>query len=314
MEQFDNKTGKIKKQESETKSLFKRSELNDWLPMWWKIVYFLTAFVGLTIIAYIVTLILFASGEIDLSGQITPFGMALYEFLVYLIAAIIYVIFIFADKRKTYKKIFSLFANKYTYLYALLVLGSLLFVNYFFGIIYHFVPIYETSGNQNSVENVMQGSKALSFFVMVIFAPFIEELGYRVGLCDTIGHKNRWLGIVLSALIFGAIHFDFTTVKNIMFESTSYWDSSLEQYVEYTAEQLSANHQAALNAFYVELLNFPIYFFSGFSLGFIYCWSGNIAATMIGHSALNLISYIEIIVASNATKGNVDIISRLINR
>ncbi len=67
----------------------------------------------------------------------------------------------------------------------------------------YFIPI-EISENQDAINNMFGHSPVLMMIFACIFAPFIEELAFRLGIRNLI--KNNVLYIIVSALSFGFIH------------------------------------------------------------------------------------------------------------
>ena len=144
-----------------------------------------------------------------------------------------------------------------------------------FNLLYSLVPFYGDNENQLLIESSIKNDPVLMFFSVSIFAPFVEEFTYRIGLVDSIGHKRRWLGVLLSSVIFGAIHFDW---------------SSLFSYIIGGAES-GIEPEAILN----ELMNLPVYIGSGVVLGFVYALSGKISSSLFAHALNNTISFVVLL-------------------
>jgi len=278
--------------------IFPRSALNDYIPIWEKIVFFLIGFLGLNLIAAIVSIVIQSipgmlvrteDGEL----QVTSFASALHQFLSYLFLVIVFLLFLFLDKRGTYKRYFASYAHPKSYLYAFIGVVAIFLMQFIFRICYLPLNIEQANNNQTSLESLSNSYPALLFFMTVFFAPFCEELTYRAGLLDAIGHKYkfRWLGIVLSAIFFGFIHFDFSAITN-------YWAVLASS--ESTAEEIAT----AIKSVQIEFLNLPIYILSGFFLGLTYALSGEIAASTTAHMVNNLIGFLMILVQAYASKGD----------
>ena len=256
----------------EERVFFRRSALNDWTPLWEKIAFFCLGFFGLQIIA------LLTSGIILLSGlaESEPVrATSLNQFLAYLLLVLAFGVFIVFDKRKTWKRFLADFKDWKAYLYALAGLAGIYVVNLLFGLMYSGIAFYGDNENQSAIVSCVSNDPVLMFFATVLFAPFVEEITYRIGLVDSIGHKRRWLGVLLSSVIFGAIHFDW---------------ASLLQYLA-LGEESGITRVAVLN----ELLNLPVYICSGLVLGFTYAIPGRISSSMVGHALNNAISFFAIL-------------------
>lgn len=69
-----------------------------------------------------------------------------------------------------------------------------------------------TTANQSEINNLVSGTMRPSLIVLLIFiallGPIAEELIFRGLLMNYFfaNSKNRWLGIILSAVVFGSIH------------------------------------------------------------------------------------------------------------
>lgn len=251
-------------------------------PTWEKIVFFLMGLIGLNVISVIVTSILTNTTFYDPNSEaLTPKGNALNRFLAYGILLGCFLLLICLDKHATYKKIFSDFRSWKPYVYGLCGFFGLILINIIFNAIYTATRpnIYGANDNQQSIESRRNASPALSIMTVVAFAPFCEEMTYRLGLLDAIGKKHRWLGLVISALIFGAIHFDSTPgfLRNL-YKSKG----ERELYEKYRIRRIN------------EWLNLPIYRLSGFILGLTYVSSGKMASSWISHRRLNGLSCIEV--------------------
>lgn len=61
-----------------------------------------------------------------------------------------------------------------------------------------------TSVNQNLIQTYLKTSPILMFFTTAIFAPFYEEVLFRLGFRKVI--KNKYLFIIISGVVFGILH------------------------------------------------------------------------------------------------------------
>ena len=299
MEVYDNDKKNTKHYTDHTvkKEFFPRSELNDWLPLWEKIVFFLLGYIGINIFSFILQRILFATPLAVFKNGLflgfTTLGSVLINFFTYFLLVLSFCLFLFFDRRKTYKKFFSQFKCKSTYLYGLIGFGCILAFQLILGNIYQAtIPFYGSNSNQNGIEEMTKAYPVLLFIMTVFFAPFVEELTYRIGIVDTIGHKYkfRWLGILASALIFGAIH------ANLFSAYINFTDIVSDS--KATAEAI----EQAKIAIYNEWLNLPIYIGSGFLLGLTYAKSGKISASFMAHMGVNMFSMIVTIIQNSLAK------------
>ena len=158
----------------------------------------------------------------------------------------------FINEIKDYKK----------YLYGLawgaITLAAELLVSYLMGLI-----STENNGNQEMIEMLTLNYPTILFIVTVILGPICEELTYRVGLFGLLREKNEILGIVVSSLIFAAVHISFTDTTLI-----------------------------------AELCAFPIYLTISFLLTYTYKRHG-LAASVTAHMFINLASFIRILIYYN---------------
>jgi membrane protease YdiL (CAAX protease family) len=278
------------------RSFFPRSQLNDWLPLWEKILFFLFGYLGLKIISRIMSYIFMSTSLVvfkDGVAYLTTLGSVLLNFLTYLLLCVGFIGILVFDKRKTYKKILEEFKNPTSYLWALigfgLVLGSQTLLSNIFAKCFTF---YGSNNNESSLETMTKYYPVLLIIMTAFFAPFCEELTYRVGLVDVFGHiyKFRWVGLLASAVVFGLIHTDLISTYSKYF--------TLVQNSESTAEAI----QTAKYTIYNEWLNLPIYAISGFCLAFTYAKSGKITSSMLAHMGVNLLSMLTTIISN--TGGN----------
>ena len=295
MEIFNEETNRNEKYNDNTPSqgFFPRSELNDWLPIWEKIVFLLFGFIGMRLITMLVKRIIILTPLVvikDGIATLTTFGSAFLNFLIYLIVMLGFLAFLFFDRRKTYQRLFKDFAKPETYIWAAIGFGLVFASQTILGNLFNLIPWYGTGANQDAVSKITLAQPLLMIITTVIFAPFVEELTYRIGIVDTVGHKYkfRWLGIAASALLFGLIRIDIITP----------WMEMTEALAEGVSDISSYRYQI-----YTELLSLLIYVSSGFALAFTYAKSGKIASSMTSHMAVNIVSMISIFVSAAIQNG-----------
>ena len=66
------------------------------------------------------------------------------------------------------------------------------------------------NANEDIAEQMIKQYPVICFFILGFIGPICEELTYRFGLFGLLKKKNRILAYIVSALVFGIIHFDFT--------------------------------------------------------------------------------------------------------
>ncbi len=292
------------KQDSEKRSLFAYSELNETTPTWKKIVLFVVGYLGFQLIATLVSIVITLTPLYDRSTQtLSLLGSTLINFISYLIGAGVIIGICFIGKDNAAKKIFVPFKDKKTYVWGGIGFLMLIAVGILFNLLYSFIPGYKENSNQSSLDTMGRSYPFLVFFMASILAPIVEEITYRAGLCDLLGKKNRWLGIILSSILFGLIHFDFSAVLALLSPKTGYTDS-MGQFVQYTAEQLAKIKETNLNALYVELMNLPNYILCGVVLGFVYCRTGSLSTSIFTHFLNNAYSTLSIIIINSMNNGS----------
>lgn len=121
--------------------------------------------------------------------------------------------------------------------------------------------IYPTQpgGNQTIASQIVKSYPVVAVLILGIVGPICEEFGYRVGLFSFLRRVHPVLAYLGTAVVFGLIHFDFTSPDLIN-----------------------------------ELLLFITYFWAGIVFSCAYD-IGGIAASTTAHIASNLVSIILII-------------------
>lgn len=119
-------------------------------------------------------------------------------------------------------------------------------------------------GNQGQVSSLASMYPVFAFVILGFIGPICEEFAYRVGLFTLLRRVAPWLAYVVSAIVFGLIHFDFTSSDLV-----------------------------------TELLYLPNYIWAGLSFAIIY-EMGGIGASIIAHVINNLFSIAMILMVPNA--------------
>lgn len=195
--------------------------------------------------------------------SLTPFYQSVYQFLIYIILLALLLRFLKKDLVYDFKK-FKLIKNQWLviiavgYLYVLL--GNYLssFISTLLSNAFS-VPVSE-SINQITIVRMLNSNGVVFIVLSAVFiGPVVEELIFRKSIFGLI--KNQNLALVLSALIFGAIHL--------------------------TAEA----------SIVTALINGISYFTMGAIFGYIYLKNNkNIMAPIVVHILINLISVVASII------------------
>ncbi len=114
--------------------------------------------------------------------------------------------------------------------------------------------------NETGINSIVSIYPMLSLLIFGFLGPICEEFTYRVGLFGLLKRGNRILAYVLTAVIFGFIHFDFNCLA-------------------------SNNASLIIN----EFLNLPSYLAAGITLCFIYEKRG-FGGSCVAHILNNVIS------------------------
>ncbi len=187
-----------------------------------EILCFLFGFAGLQVIQILVQIVVMAivsknyaneglTGN-ELQNAVLRFlntgqGLASIFFPAYALLFIGFIIILW----KNLSRFFSRFANKKTYMGVLFVIGI-----YVFEVVYSFLtsPFTkgETNQNQGNVVSINRAYPILSILIFGLIGPFCEECTYRLGLVNLLKRWNTIASYLLSALLFGAIHFNWTNI------------------------------------------------------------------------------------------------------
>lgn len=122
-----------------------------------------------------------------------------------------------------------------------------------------------SNDNQNAVDSLITQMPVLSFFMVVIFAPLVEEITYRLGLTGIFKNKNKIVALIISSVIFGLIHFNFMS------------------------EDMKT-----------ELIALPSYIISGVVLGLAYLNEDSLATSITAHLTNNLIAFLTTFIPAEA--------------
>jgi len=124
------------------------------------------------------------------------------------------------------------------------------------------------NANQEGVVELIKSNAFLGFLSVVILAPIVEELTYRYCIFGATCKKKKWIGYLISSIVFMAMH-------------------SLSSFLSYGfSKQLLT-----------EMLYLPPYLFSGLALCYLYDKTDNLGSSFIAHLLNNLISFLAIVYA-----------------
>ncbi len=125
-------------------------------------------------------------------------------------------------------------------------------------LVYQLIGIAPTdNANESAVVAMMKAYPLMSFVAFVILGPVCEELTYRLGLFSGIRRYSKIAAYAVVILLFGLIHFDFQTTN---------WTN--------------------------ELLNLPYYMSAGAILCYAYD-KEDLSTSMYAHVTNNLVSYLS---------------------
>ncbi len=299
--------------DNKNNGVFKSNQLVETTSFAFKLILFLVGFLGLQAVAFIVSIML---------QKVNDYSYWV-NLVTYIIIFAIFAVLIFTNKNKAGLTFLKEFKDYKVYLYGLASFAIMFLINFIFNLAYSKIPGYGENLNQNGVESFVSNNvlkNFLLFFEIVIFAPFIEEFTYRLGLCGICSGKKRnyIIGIIVSSLVFGLIHFNAFTlyvskvsidaaIKIENAEAISSLCSSLG--ITISGNPLDSQNidliTSKLNTLIMnEWLNLPIYIISGVILNLSYLLSGKLASSFTTHFTNNLFSYITMFIPSQSVVAN----------
>ena len=156
------------------------------------------------------------------------------------------------------------FKNYKAYLFGLAFGAGVIITPIIYNIFVNLFRETTTSANEASLRSFIPTFPSASLFILGIIGPLCEELTYRVGLFNIV-KKYKWVGYLLGTFVFAFMHFNF-----------------------------NATGEAMVN----ELINLPIYAFSGFAFCLAYDKFG-FACSFTAHSINNLYSVAMVLLLNN---------------
>lgn len=242
-----------------------------YLPIWLTITLFVIGFIGLDLVTELISLILIKvhnlSGDAVSEYFMTPRILSSVNLVRYAIIFLVMILILYFNKRLV--PILQGFKRGDVWakaaIYYAVGIGFNIVWNTITNLIQKDVP---PNLNQTLVENVISSEPLISLIWIPFLGPIVEELTYRVGLYGFLRRYSKALAFIVSGLIFGLIHFDFTVFTN--------FDT---------------------NTFLIEVLNIPTYIFSG--LLFCHAYEKyDIQVPIAAHIINNSVSYPLILIMS----------------
>lgn len=214
---------------------------------------FLIGSLGLFVLEIIVGIfaILIFKDELTINAAAT--------FICYGLLAIIFVFFYFSNCKKIFSQLLNFDVIFRGILFGLLVIAI---PNIYTALINPLFPV-GVNNNETLVREMVTIYPILSIIFAGLIGPLCEEFTYRISLFGLL-RKEKVLAYIATALIFGIIHFDFSSFTN---------SSSLV----------------------VELVNLPNYIISGLILAYAYDRYG-FGVAYIAHAINNVIAILFTIV------------------
>lgn len=156
---------------------------------------------GLFMLFFTISVIPIAVFNIDINA-FSDYQVVLYSFFCNIIYLIIIVFCYFKTLKKDFKPFFKNFANNFeeAFKYYFIGLGIMIFSN----LIIIFVLNGGVGENEETVRSYVDIAPFLMLLEVSIYAPLAEELLFRKSIRDVV--SNKWLYVLLSGFIFGALH------------------------------------------------------------------------------------------------------------
>lgn len=195
-----------------------------------ELIIFLIGFIGLNLVAVIVSLFVLTFNSDEL------FANTLINFISYLVTFICMILYLFKDNLKILNSFKNTLSNYKGLIAVLIGSGLIIGFSYLYNVILYACGVtISESGNQSALNMMCKTYPVLSCIFIVFLGPILEELTYRFGLFSILRKRNRYLAYVVTIIFFTFIHFGFDS-KDL------------------------AN----------ECLNIPLYMFPAFTLTYIY--------------------------------------------
>lgn len=229
------------------------------------LVLFFVGFLGLQIISLFLSIILLTFNQY--LASFSTKGLAFLNFATYFVTLGAMVLIINSNDIFNFLRPFK---KKRTYLYGIAYGLILVIVSSFVSTIMSFLTSNTSvNNNESGINSITISFPILSIIVFGILGPICEEITYRVGLFSSISRKLKFVwAYIITILIFGLIHFDFTAL-------------------------FSDN----LSSLIIEFSNLPTYLVSGLLLCYFYHKEG-FGVSSIAHIFNNMLSLILTLLSS----------------
>lgn len=230
--------------------MLEKKPVSIFLNKWIQLKLFLTGSFGLMVLSIFFAVLFAVGANFYLEGEAYQSLLSSSQFLVainfisYLTIMLIFLSWL--TSKGMLKSFISLIKNGLVWQKSFFYFGMLYLSLLVLGLIYESLGIIiEDNNNQTTITQLTLSFPVLSILTFVFLGPIVEEITYRLGLYSFIKRYNRWLALVITALIFGFIHFDYS--------SSNYMN---------------------------ELMNMPLYILAGIIFTFIYEKEGFEVATL----------------------------------
>jgi membrane protease YdiL (CAAX protease family) len=182
-----------------------------------------------------------------------PFCLMMTLLMGYLATFLIMIIILLPN----YKMIIEQFKSSRKYVEGLMMGIAIILFTVLYGALFN--RFGNASNNQEAAEKLTVNYPFFSIFIIAIVGPIVEEITYRLGIFSFLSKVNRRTAYVVSAIIFGLIHFNF-----------------------FSTDMLT------------EIINLPIYVGCGLLLNYTYEKYG-LCASIVAHVFNNMLSTVSVI-------------------
>ena len=262
-------------QEYKTDNYEAGKKINYSLPTYMCVVLFLIGSGGLNLVAMLISGIIGSVVSDEMLQANYYLFVSLVNIIAYVIIFAILLAVIYLNEKKNAIARLRDFTDKNTYFYGVrgfgIYYGITIILSILVTAISSLLNITTTdNANQAGIVEMMGVNPVGVFFMVCLLGPICEEFTYRLGLFEALRRKNVILAYVITAIIFGLIHFEF--------------------------ESIGAAINGDSNELINELLNLPSYIAGGVVMCFVYNRRQSIAESITTHVIINLISYIMILI------------------
>lgn len=163
----------------------------------------------------------------------------------------------------TFVDIFMQFGNKKAILTGLLDGFVLLFVSILISNITSAFYDGGVNNNETAIDSITTLYPILSLIIFGFIGPLCEEFAYRIGLFSILSKHSRILGYAVVTVVFGLIHFDFTSsdIVNELINLPNYMIAGLLLCYFYEKDGIVGSSVAHMTNNFVSILITIIYAF-----------------------------------------------------